>query len=359
MNKDSTINYTSFNNQHRINLVRSHYFEIVVGEILKEHFNITKELPQDKKLYDFVTTNGINIEVKYTSNPSLLSFSNHIRNYISHHYLTELDKTIFVANVIKDDLNLPNKINIHNVKFINILTLENLLYLCKDNEEKRQQLTKCLTISTENITPQPLDKNLEQMLLGCRKKPKQKTKSEQSLKDMLKTVPTGRQNFSKYEKFCNKLITTIFQDSIEEPIAQKINNQGIYRFDLVSALKENPCSFWKFIYDKFNSCFILFECKNYSDKITQNEIYTTERYLYNNALRNVAIIFSRKGMDKNANIACQSILKEHGKLILVLSDDDVIKLIDAYVEKMEDDTKISPSDILFHIAKNFLLNLDK
>ena len=341
-------------------LTKAHYFEWVVGEILKEHFFITKELPLGNGRHsDFTTSNGINIEVKYTNQPSLLSFAHYIRNFIAHHSIAELDKTIFVANVIKDDINLPNTIIQHNGKILLILTLENLLYLCKDDEEMRQQLTKCLSISTENLTPQPLDKNLEQLLSGCRKKTKQKVKTEPSLEDILKGIPEGKNNFGDYEKFCEKLVTTVFQDNLEDPITQKINNQALYRFDLVSALKENPCSFWKFIYDKFNSCFILFECKNYSDKITQNEIYTTERYLYNNALRNVAIVFSRKGMDKNANIACQSILKEHGKLILVLNDDEVIKLINTYFEKLDDDTKISPSDILFQKAKDFLLNLDK
>ena len=38
--------------------------------------------------------------------------------------------------------------------------------------------------------------------------------------------------------------------------------------------------------------------------ITQREIYTTEKYLYEKALRKVAIIISRKGADKHAENGC-------------------------------------------------------
>ena len=106
--------------------------------------------------------------------------------------------------------------------------------------------------------------------------------------------------------------------------------------------------------------FILFECKNYTEPITQGEIYTTERYLFDNALRNVAIIFTRKGMTKNALVAAQGILKEHGKLILVLNDRDIIKLEKLYISKRNGKiSEISPSQFLFEKAKDFLMNLDK
>ena len=85
----------------------------------------------------------------------------------------------------------------------------------------------------------------------------------------------------------------------------------------------------------------------------------TERYLYNNALRNVGIILSRFGGDKNAILACQGILKEHGKLILILDDEDLIEICKIYDKYSKDPNEFSPSDYLFLKAKEFLLNLDK
>lgn len=343
-------------------LTKAMYFERVVGNILKENYDIIKEpLHSNSKLYDFRTRNGVNFEVKYTSQSDMLSFSKYLRNLVVHNSISELDETIFVANVIKSESSLPNTIASLDGKIFYILTIENLLYLCGDDEKLRQELVNCLHISTENIVPQPLDNNIQKLLLDCKKKVPNKAnhKKEKPLKELLHEIQTGQKHAGEYEKFCEKLVSTIFQDSIENLTEQKVNNQGLYRFDLIGSLKEDPKSFWKFIYDKYNSCFILFECKNYDGQITQNEIYSTERYLYNNALRNVAIIFTRKGVDKHGDLAAQGILKEHGKLILIFNDEDIIRLIDAYNDKKADETKPSPSDIVFARAKEFLLNLDK
>lgn len=43
------------------------------------------------------------------------------------------------------------------------------------------------------------------------------------------------------------------------------------------------------------SRYVIFEFKKYSEKITQKEVITTERYLYPSALRTVAILISPKG----------------------------------------------------------------
>lgn len=58
-------------------------------------------------------------------------------------------------------------------------------------------------------------------------------------------------------------------------------------------------------------------------------MYTTEKYLYEKALRRVAIVISRKGPDENALIAARGCLRESGKLISFLSDTELFDLIDA------------------------------
>ena len=72
-----------------------------------------------------------------------------------------------------------------------------------------------------------------------------------------------------------------------------------------------------------NNTFILtkytiFEFKNYKGKITQKEIYTTEKYLYSKALRSVGIIISANAVDNNAIWAAKGVFRETGKLILLL-----------------------------------------
>lgn len=94
--------------------------------------------------------------------------------------------------------------------------------------------------------------------------------------------------------------------------------------------------------------------KNYKEKITQREIYTTEKYLYKKALRSVAIIVSREGASRNALSATKGCLRENGKLILCLSDKDLNELI-RIKEKDEQPTaeffEAMLDDILIHLEK--------
>ena len=78
----------------------------------------------------------------------------------------------------------------------------------------------------------------------------------------------------------------------------------------------------------FNSHFIIFEFKNYAEEIDQNLVYITEKYLFDIALRNVAIIISRKGFSESAKFAAEGCLKEHGKLILDVSDEDLVHMLE-------------------------------
>ena len=88
-------------------------------------------------------------------------------------------------------------------------------------------------------------------------------------------------------------------------------------------------------------------------EITQKEIYTTEKYLYEKALRKVAIIISRKGSDESAKKAARGSLRELGKLIVCLSDEDVNKLIDMKNNKEE------PADYLEALLDDMLMDLEK
>ena len=89
-------------------------------------------------------------------------------------------------------------------------------------------------------------------------------------------------------------------------VVQERSNNGLYRFDLCCKIKNGVNQdFFVTIQNQFNTKYIVFEFKNYEDKITQKEIYTTEKYLYAKALRSVAIIVSRKGADENALAAAK------------------------------------------------------
>ena len=67
----------------------------------------------------------------------------------------------------------------------------------------------------------------------------------------------------------------------------------------------------------------------------------------------MAIIISRKGADENADKAIRGSLRESGKLILCLSDEDIHKMI---LMKMQDQ---DPGDYLEDQIDKFMMKLEK
>lgn len=111
--------------------------------------------------------------------------------------------------------------------------------------------------------------------------------------------------------------------------------------------------FFDTVKNYFRTKYIVFEFKNYSDRITQKEIYTTEKYLYEKALRKVAIIISRSGADAHALWAAKGSLRENGKLILCLSDQDLVEMLD-----MKDRGEL-PAEFLSAMLDDLLMHLEK
>lgn len=184
--------------------------------------------------------------------------------------------------------------------------------------------------------------------------PPQKDIGKELKKELMQIRP-GKEDAGKYEHICTEILKHILGDYLSLWKVQEKSNADLYRFDLYC--KINPDAdhdFFHMLTDFYKTKYLIFEFKNYAGKITQKEIYTTEKYLYEKALRQVAILISRNGPDANAVTALKGSLREHGKLILCLSDDDLINLIDMK-EKNERPTAEYFGDLL----DDLLLHLEK
>ena len=136
-------------------------------------------------------------------------------------------------------------------------------------------------------------------------------------------------------------------------ISEQHNTEDkMFRMDLLCSLK-GTTEFWRFLINFYHTKFVVFEYKNYKEKISQNLIYITEKYLFPVALRNVAFIISRKGFDTNAEKAALGYLRENGKLFISIDDEDMIKMIHLK-EKGEE-----PSDYLLDKLENWLMLVSK
>lgn len=168
----------------------------------------------------------------------------------------------------------------------------------------------------------------------------------------LKGIKRGKVSWAQYEKICERILKYLFPNDLHGWHSQKRTDDGLNRYDYVCRVRPTT-EFWKFVIDHLDSRYVLFEFKNYSGKIKQGQILTTEKYLLERGLRRMAIIMTRVGAEPHAVAMTQGAMREHGKLMLIVDDEKVCEMLHMK-ERGED-----PTDCLFEIADNFLLTLPR
>ncbi len=168
----------------------------------------------------------------------------------------------------------------------------------------------------------------------------------------LKSIPSGKKEWSDYENKCTEILKYLFDLDLTGWQTQQRTDDGLNRFDLVTRIR-TVSDFWMFICNGLDSRYVVFEFKNYMLKINQGQILTTEKYLHKRALRSVAFIISRKGISDNALKFSQGAMREHGKLIVNLTDEDLCNMLDMK-EKGDD-----PNDYMFEKVDSFLMSLPR
>lgn len=231
--------------------------------------------------------------------------------------------------------------------------INNLIYLCEGNKELVNLLMSCISYpSLELKAKKPLNVEMKQkdVIVG---EEAESSLVEKYLKKLENCKP-GKVDKSdkKYEIICTEIIKYLFETEFFRILEQHKTDDDMFRMDLLCSLK-GTTEFWKFLISFYHTKFVVFEYKNYSDYISQNLIYITEKYLFPIALRNVAFIISRKGFDQNADKAALGCLRESGKLIVSLDDSDLIKML-AMKEKGEE-----PSDYLLDKVEQILMSVSK
>lgn len=255
---------------------------------------------------------------------------------------TDMIPVIVTASEVKEE-----EKSIYKNKYpkLEIIDISNLLYVVKDIDKLKYELISILPFSVDDISPQKSFIDIDFL---------QHNNYIESLIKELELCKSGKKCFSTYQDVCYRILELLFSEDLALWKKQKKSNNDLYRFDLLCRIKDdNKKTFWSIIENYFKSKYVIFEFKNYSEAVTQKEIYTTERYLYSKALRSVGIIITPNGYDTNAFWAAKGCLRENGKLILLLTNHDLLDMI-----KMKNDEE-NPSEYLLNKLDEILLELEK
>jgi hypothetical protein len=172
------------------------------------------------------------------------------------------------------------------------------------------------------------------------------------LSRQLRALKRGKATWAAYEKLCDRILRYLFPQDLHGWHRQRRTDDGLNRFDYVCRIRPTT-DFWRFLIEHLNSRYVLFEFKNYTGRIKQGQILTTEKYLLEKGLRRVAIIVTRAGAHKDAITMTQGAMRENGKLMLIIDDAKMGNML-VMKERGED-----PTDLLFDLTDEFLLSLPR
>lgn len=331
------------------NLLRTSYVvrEDVFADIFRKYLFKKCQSVKIGKSVDFecnVQGKDICFELKiYNSNYAIEKNIERVCAYLVSLKAKE-DMILVVGNIVSKEIveKYFEKYKIH------IWTLSNILWLFEEYPDIKNEFISLLTYSVDDLK---LEKPCHSLFQEQRNK-----KNEGTWKSKLLAIKPGKGERSKeYEDICVEILKNVLGEYLGLWKVQESSNNGLYRFDLCCKIKNGVNQdFFDTIKNYFNTKYIVFEFKNYEKEISQKEIYTTEKYLYEKALRRVAIIISRKGASRNALSAARGCLRENGKLIMCLSDQDLIELINIK-EKEEQPTaeffEVMLDDLLIQLEK--------
>lgn len=307
---------------------------------------------------DFILTSKNNLdiltevkEVKNDSENSIDNAVNQLKNYRLIYPKERLNKYSFV--IILGSISKQQK-NYYKKENIIIIDIANIMYLIKDNQDLMEQLKDFLPFSIIDIIPEKID--LEKYINYIEKSNKEiPIKIEDEYIKQIKNIKRGYEGSKQFEIIGERVIKFLFGDYIYGWKTQINCDNNLHRIDLLGKVKQQG-GFWKMLYEIYKSRYIIFEFKNYNDKITQAQIETTKKYLNKNALRTVAILISRDVIDKNSKIICKGILREQGQLILTLSEKDIITMLQNIRDSGNKDIASEYMEMLFD---KFLLEVEK
>lgn len=254
-----------------------------------------------------------------------------------------------ISNKLKTDLSKEHSVY--------ILDGKNIIYLIENNDFLLTKFNDLMhdipTDVQDEIEAEPFDLNIlfNDNANTYIEEPTIFTKGE-LLGRELKAIDSGLSSFNQYEKKCEEILKYLFDENLNGWNRQLRTDDELNQYDLICRVKKGN-EFWGFLVGEFHSRYVVFEFKNYSEEVKQTQVYTTEKYLFQKALRNVCFLISRKGLSKNGITATKGILRESGKLILNICDNDLCKLLQ--LKESGDE----PSDFLFELVDDMLLKLSK
>lgn len=298
------------------------------------------------------------IEIKVWSSKhirlsALLSAAAHVEN--ARKKINATHGVIIITAVVDDEISRSIRDQFSNIRIFDLETLNFIFSHYPSLARRFSELMADISVQSNERTDRGSSVNTASFgdIIGDITAPTEDLRGpRRDFCAELRAVPEGKKGWQKFEAVCFDALQYCLGEDLARWKKQHRTYSGINIFDAVCRISSDH-DFWIMTSHRFNCGYIVFEFKNYSKRISQDQIYSTEKYLYIPAIRTVAFIVSRHGFDQNAAKASAGALRENGKLIIDLPMETVCAMVEAKDEN--EDVNM----ILFNLVDDLLFSLER
>jgi hypothetical protein len=140
-------------------------------------------------------------------------------------------------------------------------------------------------------------------------------------------IRPGTAGWPAYEKYCEDLLSFLFVPPLNPPIPQSRDERHVNRRDYILPNYAADYSFWQFMRTHYEAHLVVAEVKNLSRGPGKNEILQVANYLNPRGTGLFALILARADLDQGARWTCREQWVHYSKLIVGLSDEDVVQMV--------------------------------
>ena len=147
-----------------------------------------------------------------------------------------------------------------------------------------------------------------------------------SLELALPEIRPGKEGWQTYQKFCSRSFEHLFSPPLEKPINERSDGSGANRRDIILP-NYAQSGFWDFLRTSYGAYYVVIDSKNLKTKVGKPAVLQVANYLKEAGAGLFGIICSRGGFGKSASFCQKEQWLLHRKLILDLSDEDVLQML--------------------------------
>lgn len=175
------------------------------------------------------------------------------------------------------------------------------------------------------------------------------SEEERLISELTLTRP-GRSDWFKYQTLMLKILETLVCPPLTPPITELSDEFKVNRRDYIIPNYAED-GFWKHLRERYTADFIVIDAKNYSKKVGKKDILQIANYLKEHGAGLFGIIISRNGGDRGSYLTAREIWATDKKLIIILDDEDIIKMLTAKSAGK------SPEDLIRQKIEEFRLKI--